>query len=136
MSEGIMSAIGRTPLVRLKRVLKGISFRLYAKLEGLNPGGSMKDRPAFVIIKHAMESGLLKPGTTVIESSSGNMGIGLAQACLYFGLKFICVVDPKTTPQNIRLLEAYGAEVNLVTEPDPVTGEYLQARLNQVQTLL
>jgi cysteine synthase A len=64
------------------------------------------------------------------------MGIGLAQACLYLGLKFICVVDPKTTQQNIRLMKAYGAEVDLVKDPDPATGEYLQARLNRVQELL
>jgi N-(2-amino-2-carboxyethyl)-L-glutamate synthase len=71
----------------------------------------------------------------IIESSSGNMGIGLAQACAYFGLRFICVVDPKTTDQNIRLLKAYGAEVELVHQPDPVTGEYLQARLDHVAFL-
>lgn len=136
MREGVLSAIGNTPLVRLKRVIADIDFQLYAKLECLNPGGSMKDRAAFSILRHALDSGLLKPGAVVIESSSGNMGIGLAQACLYFGLKFICVVDPKTTQQNIRLLEAYGAEVDLVKDPDPATGEYLQARLNRVQELL
>ncbi len=136
MREGILSAIGNTPLVQLKRVIADIDFRLYAKLECLNPGGSMKDRPALGILVHALESGDLKPGAVVIESSSGNMGIGLAQACLYFGLKFICVVDPKTTQQNIRLMKAYGAEVDLVKDPDPATGEYLQARLNRVQDLL
>jgi N-(2-amino-2-carboxyethyl)-L-glutamate synthase len=136
MHEGILSAIGNTPLVQLKRVIADIDFRLYAKLECLNPGGSMKDRPALGILRHALESGVLKPDAVVIESSSGNMGIGLAQACLYFGLKFICVVDPKTTQQNIRLMKAYGAEVDLVKDPDPATGEYLQARLNRVQDLL
>jgi N-(2-amino-2-carboxyethyl)-L-glutamate synthase len=136
MGEGILSAIGNTPLVQLKRVIADIDFRLYAKLECLNPGGSMKDRPALAILRHALESGDLKPGAVVIESSSGNMGIGLAQACLYLGLKFICVVDPKTTQQNIRLMKAYGAEVDLVKDPDAATGEYLQARLNRVQELL
>lgn len=136
MHEGILSAIGNTPLVQLKRVIADIDFRLYAKLECLNPGGSMKDRPALGILRHALDSGVLKPGAVVIESSSGNMGIGLAQACLYFGLKFICVVDPKSTQQNIRLMKAYGAEVDLVKNPDPATGEYLQARLNRVQELL
>lgn len=136
MSEGVLSAIGNTPLVRLNRVIADINFQLYAKLECLNPGGSVKDRPALSILKHAVDSGVLKPGTVVIESSSGNMGIGLAQACLRFGLRFICVVDSKTTQQNIRLLKAYGAEVELVKDPDPATGEYLQARLNRVQDLL
>src|SRR5262245_6592915 len=117
MLESILSAIGHTPLVRLTRVLPGSSFRLFAKLEGFNPGGSAKDRPALHILREAMRRGAITPRTAVIESSSGNLGIGLAQACRYLGLRFICVVDPKTTSQNIRILKAYGAEVDLVTEP-------------------
>jgi len=136
MNAGILRAIGNTPLVELTRIFSGMNFRVYAKLEALNPGGSMKDRPAFRIIIAGMESGEISNDTVIIESSSGNMGIGLAQACSYFGLRFICVVDPKTTIQNIRLLEAYGAQVDKVTEPDSTTGEYLQARLNRVQALL
>lgn len=136
MNEGVLSAIGKTPLVRLSRVIPDARFRLFAKLEGLNPGGSTKDRPAFSIIRYAIESGDIRPGTVVIESSSGNMGIGLAQACLYYGLRFVCVVDPKTTAQNVRLLQAYGAEVDIVQKPDETTGEYLQARLNRVKALL
>ena len=123
MNEGILGAIGRTPLVRLKRLFADSDLRVWAKLESLNPGGSTKDRPALRIIKHGLESGAIKSGTTIIESSSGNMGIGLAQVCSYFGLKFICVVDAKTTAQNIRLLKTYGAEVDLVSQPDPNTGE-------------
>jgi cysteine synthase A len=136
MNPGILRAIGNTPLVELTRIFSDMHFRLYAKLESLNPGGSMKDRPAFRIISEGIESGAISADTVVIESSSGNMGIGLAQACSYLGLQFICVVDPKTTSQNIRLLEAYGAQVNKVTELDPSTGEYLQARLNRVQDLV
>jgi 2,3-diaminopropionate biosynthesis protein SbnA len=64
------------------------------------------------------------------------MGIGLAQACAYFGLSFICVVDPKATAQNVAILKAYGAMVDLVSEPDPLTGEFLQARINRVRELL
>jgi cysteine synthase A len=64
------------------------------------------------------------------------MGIGLAQTCAYFGLRLICVVDPKATSQNLRILEAYGAQIEPVTEPDPITGDFLQARINRVQTLL
>lgn len=134
--EGILSAIGNTPLVRLRRIFPDIDFELYAKLEALNPGGSMKDRPAIMIIKDGLETGAIREDTVIIESSSGNMGIGLAQACSYYGLRFICVVDSKTTPQNIRLMELYGAEIEIVTEPDAVTGELLQARLNRVQELL
>ena len=136
MNDGVLSAIGKTPLVRLSRVIPDARFKLYAKLEGLNPGGSTKDRPAFSILRHAIDSGDIRPDTVVIESSSGNMGIGLAQACMYYGLRFICVVDPKATVQNVRLLKAYGAEVDVVQEPDKRTGEYLQARLNRVKDLL
>ena len=136
MREGILSAIGKTPLVRLKRIFEDDSFRLYAKLEALNPGGSMKDRPALSIIENALATGRIGSETVVIESSSGNMGIGLAQACSYYGLRFICVVDSKTTLQNIRLLNAYRAEVDMVSQPDPETGEYLPARIRRVRELL
>jgi len=136
MDEGILTAIGNTPLVRLTRVITDVRFHLFAKLEALNPGGSTKDRPAFSILRHAMETGEIDQDTVVIESSSGNMAIGLAQVCSYYGLHLICVVDPKTTLQNTRLIEAYGAEVDLVREPDPTTGEFLQARINRVQELL
>lgn len=136
MDKGILGAIGNTPLVELKRIFKDANFRLFAKLESLNPGGSTKDRPALTIISEGIETGLISPDTVIVESSSGNMGIGLAQACSYYGLRFICVVDTKTTEQNLLLLKAYGAEVDLVSEPDAVTGEYLQARINRVRFLL
>jgi len=136
LEKGILSAIGNSPLVRLTHIFPTAQFSLFAKLEATNPGGSIKDRAAFTIIAEAMRQGQVKPGTTIIESSSGNMGIGLAQVCAYMGLRFICVVDPKTTSQNIGLLKAYGAEVDLVAEPDPRTGEFLQARIDRVQTLL
>ncbi|HEY2291442.1 MAG TPA: 2,3-diaminopropionate biosynthesis protein SbnA [Thermoanaerobaculia bacterium] len=134
--DGILAAVGNTPLIRLRRVLPDASFRLYAKLEALNPGGSIKDRPALVILEDAVRSGAVRPGTVVIESSSGNMGVGLAQACRYHGLRLLCVVDVKTSPTNLRVLRAYGAEIDLVTEPDPESGEFLQARLNRVRELL
>lgn len=136
MEKGILSTIGNTPLIEMVNIFSPLHFRLFAKLEAFNPGGSMKDRPAINIIREGLKSGAIRPDSVIIESSSGNMGIGLAQACSYFGLKFICVVDSKTTLQNRRLLEAYGAEVDLVDKPDPQTGEFLQARLNRVQELL
>src|SRR5438045_4002606 len=123
---GILSAIGNTPLVKLAKVGVDDQLRVFAKLEALNPGGSMKDRAAFNIIKEGLSAGKITSHTVIIESSSGNMGVGLAQACSYFGLRFICVVDPKTSVQNIRLMEAYGGEVDLISELDPVTGEFLQ----------
>jgi 2,3-diaminopropionate biosynthesis protein SbnA len=136
VQDGILSAIGNTPLVPLSRLLPSAPFRLFGKLEALNPGGSIKDRPAVEILGEALRTGAIGPGTVVVESSSGNMGIGLAQACVYHGLRFLCVVDPKTAEQNLRVLRAYGAEIDHVTEPDPATGEFLQARLNRVQALV
>ena len=134
--DGIVSAIGDTRLIRLRRVFKDLPFSLYAKLEGLNPGGSIKDRAALSILRRAFETGEIRPGTVVIESSSGNMGIGLAQLCASLGLRFICVVDAKTTAQNLAILKAYGAEIDLIRKPDPVSGEYLQARLDRVAALM
>jgi 2,3-diaminopropionate biosynthesis protein SbnA len=136
LCDGILDAVGGTPLVRLRRYFPDARFELYAKLEALNPGGSIKDRPATRILEEALSSGIVRAGTVVIESSSGNMGIGLAQACRYHGLRFICVVDTKTTEANLRVLAAFGAEIDLVSEPDPETGELLQARLKRVQVLL
>jgi 2,3-diaminopropionate biosynthesis protein SbnA len=136
IGESILSIVGNTPLIRLNRALDLLPFRLFAKLEAFNPGGSIKDRAAFTIINKAIEHGEITAGTTIIESSSGNMGIGLALACAHYGFRFICVVDLKTTGQNIDILRAYGAEVDMVTEPDPITGEFLPARIKRVETLL
>jgi cysteine synthase A len=134
-NEGILSKIGNTPLIRLDRIFEDAHFNFYAKIEGFNPGGSIKDRPAIYVIEQAMKTGEVREGTVIVESSSGNMGIGLAQACSYYGLRLICVVDPKTTMQNIKLLQAYGAEVDVVMDPDPLTGEYLQARIDRVKMI-
>jgi N-(2-amino-2-carboxyethyl)-L-glutamate synthase len=136
MKSGILSLVGNTPTVELNQLSRNSHFRTFAKLEAFNPGGSIKDRPALKIIETALERGDIGPGSTVIESSSGNMGIGLAQACRYYGMRLICVVDTKTTAQNIAILKAYGAEIDLVSNPDPATGEFLQARINRVQSLL
>jgi 2,3-diaminopropionate biosynthesis protein SbnA len=134
--EGILSTIGNTPLIRLNRVFKESGFHLFAKLEGFNPGGSAKDRPALNILEEAIEAGVIGPGTVIVESSSGNLGVGLAQACRYLGLRFICVVDSRTTQQNIRILKAYGAEVDVVSESDLKGGDFLQARIKRVHTLI
>jgi N-(2-amino-2-carboxyethyl)-L-glutamate synthase len=133
---GVLDAIGETPLVRLERYIENLRFILLAKIESLNPGGSIKDRPAKRILEQALSTGLLSPGGVVIESSSGNMGIGLAQACRYHGLRLICVVDPKITKANLQVLRAYGADIDIVSEPHPGTGEFLQARIERVQELL
>jgi len=136
IAEGVLGAIGSTPLVRLRKILPGISFELYGKLEMLNPGGSIKDRPAWAMIEQALGTGRIGPGSVVIESSSGNMAIGLAQACRYHGMRLICVVDPKTMAQNLHLMRLYGAEIEMVEKPDPATGEFLPARLQRIEELL
>lgn len=134
--DGIISAIGGTPLVRLRRFIPDAPFAVYAKLEGYNPGGSAKDRPAAAIIVDALEQGAISTETLIIEASSGNTGIGLAQVCAYHGLRFRCLVDPKTTTQNVEMLHAYGAEVEMVEHPDPATGELLPAKLARVREIL
>jgi cysteine synthase A len=134
--SNVLGMIGHTPLVALDRVLPSLTGRLYAKIEGANPGGSAKDRAAFNMLRHGLETGEINQGTTVIESSSGNMGIGLAMACAYFRLHMICVVDPKASLQNIRIMRTYGADIQFISEPDPETGEFLTARIAHVKALL
>jgi len=134
-SDGILSMIGNTPLIRLRRLIPEARFRLFGKLEALNPAGSAKDRSARGMIERALEKGKINSDTVVVESSSGNMAIGLAQVCGYWGLRLICVVDPRTTPQHLQLIRAYGAEIDYVAEPDPETGDFLVARLKRVRQL-
>ncbi len=133
---GVLTAIGGTPLVQFTRLYPELPLQVYAKLEALNPGGSAKDRPASRVILDAVQAGLARPGeTVVVESSSGNFAIGLAQACRYLGLDLVCVVDPSITPQNLAILRAYGAHVDMVRERDTQSGGYLPARLRRVREL-
>lgn len=135
LSDGILKAVGKTPLVRLTRLFPSSEFHLHAKLEMANPGGSGKDRSALGMLLDGCERGEIGPGTTVIESSSGNLGVGLAQACAYLNLRFICVVDARTTANHVAILKAYGAEVEIVTPDDAPDGDLLAARLHRVQQL-
>lgn len=134
--DGVLGAIGNTPLVALTRFLDDPLIDVWAKLEAANPGGSAKDRPAARMVRDALEDGSIAPGATVIESTSGNMGVGLAQACRYHGLSLICVVDTRAHDTNIRTLRALGADVRVVSEPDRATGDLLAARLALVARLL
>ncbi|MFX3634235.1 MAG: 2,3-diaminopropionate biosynthesis protein SbnA [Candidatus Pristimantibacillus sp.] len=131
--ESFLTLIGDTPLIRLSRIFGNAEFAVYAKLEMLNPGGSIKDRPARSMLQAAMDDGRVHPGSVVVESSSGNLAIGLAQLCNAIGATFICVIDPRTTDANRRILQAYGARLDLVKKPDSVTGEYVPARLARVK---
>lgn len=134
--SGVSDLVGDTPLVELSRLFGASGPRVLAKLEGRNPGGSAKDRPAAAMIAHALEEGLIGPGSTVVESSSGNLGVALAQQCRLQGLQFICVVDSRTSTTTRRLIELYGGTVHQVTEPDPMTGDWLVARLDAVQRIV
>jgi len=111
--ENVTDAIGNTPLVRLGRVEEGegIRARVLAKIEYLNPGGSVKDRPAVKMLEVAEKEGLLKPGGTVVEPTSGNTGIGLALAAAIKGYRCVCVMPDKTSKEKQDLLGALGAEV-------------------------
>jgi N-(2-amino-2-carboxyethyl)-L-glutamate synthase len=135
-AQGILAAIGETPLVELRRYLEDHSLRIWAKLESSNPGGSAKARPAARMLQEAIAQGIIRAGDTVIESTSGNMGVGLAQACRYYGMRLICVVDSRTHDSNLRTLRAYGADVRIVSCPDEQTGDLLVARLKLVQHLV
>ena len=114
--DNILQVIGNTPLVRLNRVGRSVSCPIYAKIEFLNPGGSVKDRIGTPMIAEAENSGRLKPGGTVVESTSGNTGVGLAITCAIKGYKTIFVMPDKMSQEKIQLLRAFGAKV-LITPP-------------------
>jgi cystathionine beta-synthase len=119
--ESIIDAVGNTPLVRLGRIERGegIRARLLAKVEYLNPGGSVKDRPALKMIEVAEEEGLLKPGGTIVEPTSGNTGAGLALAAAVKGYRCICVMPEKASKEKQDLLKALGAEVVITPSLPP-----------------
>ncbi len=109
--ENILEKIGNTPLVRLNKITKGVKATILAKLEYLNPGGSVKDRIGLAMIEVAERTGLIKPGYTIVEPTSGNTGIGLALAAVTKGYKIIFTVPDKMSREKIDLLKAYGAKV-------------------------
>jgi cystathionine beta-synthase len=111
VAESLLDLVGETPLVRLDRTGRDLPCQLLAKLEFLNPGGSVKDRPAIAMIEDAERRGLLKPGSTIVEGTSGNTGIGLAIVAARRRYRCIFVMPDKMAPEKIALLRAYGAEV-------------------------
>src|SRR5215813_807044 len=111
MQETILQSVGRTPLVQLRRVTEGLQARVYAKLEALNPGGSVKDRVGVALIAEAERRGHLRPGGTIIEATAGNTGVGLAMVAAVKGYRCIFVLPDKMAKEKISLLKAYGAEV-------------------------
>lgn len=103
--DSALDCVGYTPLVRLSRCFPDPELEVLAKLEMLNPFGSMKDRPARFIVDEGLRSGHLCPGMRLVESTSGNLGVALAVTAKLRGLTFTAVVDPNTSPTNMRLLE-------------------------------
>lgn len=115
----ILETIGHTPLIKLNKVTAGLAPLILAKVEAFNPGGSIKDRPAIRMVEEAEKQGLLKPGGTIIEPTSGNTGTGLAQIAAVKGYRCILVCPDKVAPEKINLLKAYGAEVVIVPTSAP-----------------
>jgi cysteine synthase B len=109
--DSLLDSLGRTPLVGLPRLSPSPEVRLWAKLEDRNPTGSVKDRPALWMIARAEKDGLLKPGCTILEPTSGNTGISLAMAAKLKGYRLICVMPENTSSERRQLLEMWGAEI-------------------------
>jgi S-sulfo-L-cysteine synthase (O-acetyl-L-serine-dependent) len=110
----IITSIGNTPLVELQRLNQYPNVRIFAKLEGNNPGGSVKDRAALNMIKSALERGEIKEGTRLIEATSGNTGIALAMIAAIYGLEIELVMPSNSTRERTLTMEAYGAKVTLL----------------------
>jgi cystathionine beta-synthase len=111
MQETILQSVGRTPLVKLRRVVEGLQATVCVKVESMNPGGSVKDRVAVAMIAEAERRGWLRPGGTIIEATAGNTGVGLAMVAAVRGYRCIFVLPDKMSSEKVTLLKAYGAEV-------------------------
>ncbi|MEU1192378.1 2,3-diaminopropionate biosynthesis protein SbnA [Streptomyces sp. NPDC005859] len=133
--ESIAGVIGHTPVVRLGRLFQNQHFEVLAKLEYLNPLGSMKDRVARHVIESWLADGTLQPGDRLVESSSGNFGIALAALGPLYGVQVTCVLDPNTCAANLSILANLGARIDVVSKRDS-QGGYLETRLARVQDLI
>ncbi|MBU2020172.1 MAG: pyridoxal-phosphate dependent enzyme [Bacteroidetes bacterium] len=109
--NNILETIGNTPIVKLNKLTKSVKATVLAKIETTNPGNSVKDRMAVKMVEDAEKAGLIKPGGTLIEGTSGNTGMGLALACIIKGYKLICVLNDKQSKEKMDILRAVGAEV-------------------------
>ncbi len=115
--ENVLDLVGRTPLVKVSRMADASMATILMKMEHLNPGGSVMDRMAVNMIRRAEERGLIKPGATLVESTSGNTGLGLAMAAAVLGYRCVCTIPDKMSKEKINTLKAYGAEV-VITRTD------------------
>ncbi len=128
---GMLSSIGNTPLVRLERLSRNLE--VYAKLEMNNPTGSTKDRPAMAMISHGIETGEISSGSTVIESTSGNLGLSLAMVCGLVGVRFVAVVDDRTSRSTLVELEERNSKVVRVKASAGISP--LESRLSKLSEL-
>ena len=131
ISENVLATIGHTPLVKLNNVTRGFGATVLAKVEYFNPGGSVKDRIGLAIIEDAERQGVLKPGGTIVEATSGNTGMGLAIAAAVKGYKAVFVMPDKMSDEKIRTLEAVGAKVVVcptAVEPEDPRSYYCVSR--------
>src|SRR6266480_1865533 len=129
--NNILEAVGHTPLVRLNRINQGLKPQIYVKAEFMNPGGSVKDRIGMTMINDAEKRGLLKPGGTIIEGTSGNTGMGLALVAAVRGYKMVFTITDKQSKEKVDLLKALGAEVIVcptAVEPDDPRSYYSVAK--------
>ena len=133
--NNVLETIGNTPLIKINKLTKDIPALVLAKVETTNPGNSVKDRMAVKMIEDAEKAGILKPGGTVIEGTSGNTGMGLALACIIKGYKLICVLNDKQSKEKMDILRAVGAEVvvcpTAVEPTDPRSYYSVSRRLAQ-----
>ena len=130
VAESVLELIGKTPIVQLTQIAPNFPCPILAKVETTNPGGSSKDRPALAMINAAERDGLLKPGGTIIEPTSGNTGVGLAIVAAQRGYKCIFVMTDKVSDEKVSLLKAYGSEVIIcpgAVEPDDPQSYYSTA---------
>lgn len=109
--DNTLALIGNTPLIKLNKITSNFKGNFYAKVEGFNPGHSSKDRIALYIIEEAEKKGILNPGDTIIETTSGNTGFSLAMISIIKGYKCILAVSSKSSPDKIDMLKTMGAEV-------------------------
>ncbi|MGJ8591979.1 MAG: cysteine synthase CysM [Aquaticitalea sp.] len=121
-AKSILDFIGNTPLVEVSHLLKKKDVRLFLKLEGQNPGGSVKDRAAFNMISEALKRGDIKKGDTLVEATSGNTGIALALIAQILELKMVLVMPENSTEERIKTMRAYGAELILTTSENGIEG--------------
>jgi cysteine synthase A len=128
IADSVLDLIGRTPLVRLARLPKPEGATVIAKVESLNPGGSVKDRIALAMIEDAERRGTLKPGSTIVEPTSGNTGIGLAMAAAVKGYRLILTMPDDMSVERQRLLARFGAEILLTPAIEGMTGSVHAAR--------